>query len=189
MGVFAALAYVAMYLIRIPVFGFLTLDPKDAVIGVAAFIIGPLWAFLIAIVVAILEMPISGTGIIGLAMNVASTIAFVGIAAAVYRRKPTFMNALIGLLLGTLCATALMLALNYLLTPLYMGMPRSDVAALLVPVLLPFNLSKGAINGALIMLLYTPVMRALDAIGFTGGQDPVPLPTTDENRDLVDRER
>jgi len=168
MGILAALAYVVMYLIRIPVFGFLTLEPKDAVIGIASFILGPFPAILIAILVAGLEILISGTGLIGFVMNVASTIAFIGVASVIYRRNRTFYSALIGLLVGTVCATTLMLFLNYWLTPLYMGVPRSEVVALLMPVLLPFNLTKAFVNGALIMLLYTPVMRALKAIGYAG---------------------
>ena len=165
MGIFAALAYVAMYFIRIPVFGFLTFEPKDAVIGIAAFILGPLPAMVIAVIVAALEMQISGTGLIGFGMNVASTIAFVGVASLIYHRNRSLGGALIGLIAGGLCATVLMLFLNYLITPLYMGRPRSEVVKLLVPVLLPFNLAKALVNGTLIIALYKPVMRALSAIG------------------------
>ena len=40
-------------------------------------------------------------------------------------------------------------------------MPRAAVADLLVPVFLPFNLSKYALNAAITMLIYKPVVTAL----------------------------
>jgi hypothetical protein len=42
-----------------------------------------------------------------------------------------------------------------------MKVPRADVAAMLVPVFLPFNLLKGGINASLTMLLYKPAVSAL----------------------------
>ena len=51
---------------------------------------------------------------------------------------------------------------NYLITPLYMtGFSRSDIAAMLVPIFLPFNLVKGGLNMALILVLYKPIVTAL----------------------------
>ena len=50
---------------------------------------------------------------------------------------------------------------NYIITPLYMGVPREQVAGMLIPIFLPFNLIKGGINAALTMLLYKPVVGAL----------------------------
>ncbi len=46
---------------------------------------------------------------------------------------------------------------NLVITPLYSGMPPEAVAALIVPVLLPFNLLKIAINTALTLAVYKPV--------------------------------
>jgi hypothetical protein len=60
---------------------------------------------------------------------------------------------------------AVMLAWNYLLTPIYMGYPREAVAAMLVPVFLPFNLIKGGINAALVLLIYKPVVMTLRKAG------------------------
>ena len=56
---------------------------------------------------------------------------------------------------------AVMIAWNYLLTPLYMGTPRADVAEMLLPVFLPFNLLKGILNSAIILLLYRPTVQGL----------------------------
>ena len=55
-----------------------------------------------------------------------------------------------------------MLLWNYLITPIYMGMDREEIVVpMLIPVFLPFNLVKGGLNMALILLLYKPVVTAL----------------------------
>jgi len=172
-GIFAALAFVVTVLVR-PTFNeFLTFDFKDTIIGIAGFLLGPLVAVAIACLVATLEMFISGTGLVGLIMNIVATVGFAGVAAWIYTRKPSLRNAAIGVVVGTLVMTAAMLVLNYLITPIYQGVPRPVVAAMLVPVFLPFNLLKGGANALLIMLLYKPVMRALSAIGIADEADTV----------------
>ena len=62
---------------------------------------------------------------------------------------------------GALLMTVLMLLWNYLITPLYMHTARADVAAMLVPVFLPFNLLKGCLNATITVLLYKPVVQGL----------------------------
>ena len=55
----------------------------------------------------------------------------------------------------------MMLLWNYIITPIYMGMPRDAVAEMLPTVFLPFNLFKGAVNAGITMLIYKPVVGAL----------------------------
>ena len=74
-------------------------------------------------------------------------------------------GAAAGLAAGVALMTGLMLLWNYFITPLYMGYPREAVAAMLLPVFLPFNLIKSALNAALTMLIYKPVSRALKRSG------------------------
>ena len=62
---------------------------------------------------------------------------------------------------GALLMTVLMLLWNYIITPLYMHTARADVAAMLVPVFLPFNLLKGCLNATITVLLYKPVVQGL----------------------------
>ena len=75
------------------------------------------------------------------------------------RRKGMWLA--LGLVVGVLLMTALMLLWNYLITPIYMGQPREFVATLLIPYFLPFNLIKGGINATLTVLLYKPIVNAL----------------------------
>ena len=72
-----------------------------------------------------------------------------------------FKRAIIGILCGILAMTVTMLLWNWWITPLYMGVGREVVVGMLFPIFLPFNLVKGAINGAIAVLLYKPLIRAL----------------------------
>ena len=178
MAMFAALAYIVMLVGRFPISSvdFLKYDPKDVILVICGFILGPMPALLVTFVVSAIEMlTVSSTGLIGLIMNVLSSAGFACTAAFVYKKRHSLRGAAVGLTLGALVMTALMLMWNYFITPYYMGMPREAVAAMLVPVFLPFNLIKSALNAAIAMLIYKPVSRALRQIGLTepvGGQAP-----------------
>ena len=165
LGVLAALAYLSVVLINIPVVSvdFLKYEPKDVVIALGGFMFGPVSAALLSVVVSLLEMvTISSTGIIGCVMNILSTWGFACVAAVIYKRMHTLKGAVIGLVAGCLATTALMLLWNYLITPLYMvGFSRGQIAAMLPTIFLPFNLVKGGLNMAVILLLYKPVVTAL----------------------------
>ena len=166
MAMLAALAYVLMVLIRIPVVSFLKYEPKDVIITIGGFIYGPLTAFLISFVVSLIEMiTVSDTGPIGAVMNLISTCSFACTAAFVYwkfpRLKHKLKGAIIGLVLGVIVMIGVMMLWNYFLTPIYMGYPREAVAAMLPTVFLPFNALKGGLNAAITMLLYKPVVLTL----------------------------
>ena len=164
----AAMAYAAMLITRpLPaVAGFLSYDLKDVVVAIAGFLLGPATAGLITIVVSLIEMlTVSSTGPIGLLMNILSTAAFVLPSAIVYRRSRTLRSAAIGLAAGVALMTVMMLAWNYIVTPLYMGVPREVVAGMLIPTFLPFNLMKGGLNAGITMLLYKPLSSALRRTG------------------------
>lgn len=158
----AAMAYLLMLIGRIPIVLFLKYDPKDAIIALGGFLLGPLSAALISITVSFVEMlTASETGIIGFVMNVISTCTFVLPAAILYCRSASLKNAAIGLGIGVLSTTAVMLLWNWLLTPIYMGYPRAAVEELLLPVFLPFNLGKGTANAVITLLIFKPVSKAL----------------------------
>lgn len=164
LAMLTALTYIAMLLSKMlpQVANFLQMDVKDTVICIGGFLFGPLSAAIISIVVALVEMfTVSDTGIIGCIMNVLATCAFCCTAAFVYKKARSKKGAVLGLTLGTLALTVVMLLWNYLITPIYMHMDRSVVAAMLPTVFLPFNLVKGGLNMALTLILYKPVVTAL----------------------------
>ena len=164
MAMLSGIAYVVMYLSKaLPsVNGFLDFDFKDVIICIGGFIYGPLSAALMSILVAFIELvTISGTGLWGFLMNCLATCAFCCTASYVYKKLHTKKGAVIGLALGVVCLVAVMLLWNYLITPIYMGLPRQSVAAMLLPVFLPFNLAKGGMNMAVTLLLYKPIVTTL----------------------------
>lgn len=162
LAMFAALAFVSMSVLRIPVVSFLKYEPKDCIIAIAGFIYGPLSSVLISVVVSLIEfITVSDTGIIGCFMNVVSTLLFVLPAALMYKKNRTIKSAVIGLIIGTLCMTAGMILWNYIVTPWYMHVPRADIVNMLLPVFLPFNLLKAGLNTAVTLLLYKRVVLIL----------------------------
>ena len=161
-----AIAFVCVAVIRIPVVSFLKYEPKDCIIAIAAFLYGPAAGAAISVVVSFIEMiTISDTGVIGFFMNITSTLLFVLPAALMYRHKKSISMAIAGLITGTLLMTLGMILWNYIVTPFYMGMPRADVAAMLAPVFLPFNLLKGGLNTAITLLIYKRTALILRKVG------------------------
>ncbi len=163
----AALSYIAVLTVRIPVVLFLSYEPKDVVVTIGGFLLGPMAAFCCSLVVSLIEMfSISETGIIGCIMNLLSTCSFACIAALIYKKRHDLMGAVWGLAAGSAAMIVTMLLWNYLITPLYMtGTSRSDIAAMLIPVFLPFNALKAGFNSALTLLLYKPLVTALRRVG------------------------
>ena len=167
-AMFTAVAFVAVLLAKVipNVAGFLSYEPKDAVIVIASFIFGPMTGVIISLLVSFIEMiSISTTGIYGFLMNVVYTCAFVVPAAWLYKKDHSQKGAVLGLGLGVVLMAIVMVVWNYIITPFYMGVPREVVAGMLASVFLPFNLIKGGINAALTLLLYKPLVGALRKAG------------------------
>lgn len=177
-AMFVALAYLVMCVVHIrivPSASFLSYDPKDVILAICGFTLGPVAALISAAVVALLEMvTVSDTGLIGFTMNLLSTLAFILPPAICYRKTRTLPSALVGLGMGIALAVVSMLLWNYFITPLYMGIPRESVAAMLPTVFLPFNLIKAALNAAVTLLVYKPVSRALKAAHLLGADAHTP---------------
>ena len=167
MAMMAAVAYLLAFFIRIPVFGFLSFEPKDVILVIGGFLLGPMAAFITSVLVALVEMfTYSTTGPIGCIMNLLSSCSFACTAALIYRKRHNLKGAVLGLAAGSITVVATMLLWNYLITPLYMtGTTRADIAAMLVPIFLPFNLLKAIFNSALTLLLYKPLVTALRHTG------------------------
>lgn len=162
MAMLAAFAYMIMALVRIPVVLFLKYEPKDVIITIGGFLLGPMASFIISALVSLIEMvTVSETGPIGCLMNLISTCSFACVAAFIYKKQHTLKGAIAGLAAGSLFMVLIMLLWNWLITPLYMGVERSTVEGLLLPAFLPFNLLKAGLNSALTLFLYKPVVTAL----------------------------
>ena len=159
---FCALALAMVSFVRIPIVLFLKYDPKDVIIALSGFIISPMTAAIVAIISSVIEMlTVSDTGVIGCIMNIISSCSFACTAAFVYKRKRSLFGAGLGLILGCIVMTIVMLLWNYCMTPIYMGYPRQAVVELMLPAFLPFNLIKSCLNAAFVLLIYKPIVNAL----------------------------
>ena len=166
-SLFSALAYVCMFVFRIKV-SFLTFDAKDAVITVGAMLLGAPSGIIISLITAFVEyISVSDTGIYGFIMNFVSSAAFSSTAALIYRRRKTINTAIVSLMIAVVSMTAVMLISNLIITPFYTGLKIAEVAALILPLLLPFNLTKGLLNASLVLIIYKPMMNALRRANFT----------------------
>lgn len=163
MAMLTAIAIVADIFLRLPnIGGFLTYEPKDVILTIGAFIFGPIAGLIMSLVVCLIEMvTVSTTGVIGLLMNFLASGIFVGVASVIYYRKKTLSRAVIGLVAGSLSMIAIMLLWNYIMTPIFMGVPKEAVLEMFLPLLIPFNAIKAGLNSALVLLLYKGVVTAL----------------------------
>ena len=165
MAMLAAVAYLMVALIRIPVMPaapFLKYEPKDVIITIGGFLLGPMASFITSLLVSMIEMvSFSETGIIGCLMNLLSTCSFACTASLIYKNQHNLSGAVLGLLGGTATMATVMLLWNWLVTPLYMGVERYVVEGMLLTVFLPFNLLKAGFNSAFVLGLYKPLTVAL----------------------------
>ena len=171
-SIFSALAFIVALICNVipPIAGFLSLDVKDAVISIAAFIYGPISGVVIAFLAAFIEfLTFSTTGWYGLIMNFASSAVFTLTAALIYKKIRTINGAIIAFSAAVISTTGVMLLLNNYVTPIYLnkivGLPKAaavqTVIDLLPKVLLPFNFAKSLLNASISIMLYKPVLAAL----------------------------
>lgn len=164
-AVFSAIAFLFTFVFKFKV-SFLTFDFKDAVIAVVSLLLGPLYGIISAGLVAFLEfLSISDTGPYGLLMNFISSGSFALVIGVIYKYKRTFSGAILSAVSSVFVVTSIMMVANYFITPLYMGVTSGEVAKLIPNLLLPFNLSKTAINAATVLIIYKPVTNALRRFG------------------------
>ena len=168
-GTFSALAYAVALICNSfipPVDGFLSLDVKDSIITIAAFVYGPISAVPIALISALIEFAtFSTTGWYGLVMNFVSSASFSLTASFIYSRRRTFGGSLIGIYSAVAATTSFMILMNIVVTPFYFGMPVSAVTDMIPVLLLPFNFAKTLLNSAIVVFLYKPLSVALSRVG------------------------
>lgn len=162
-AMFCALAYVCVLSFRIiRIGGFLTFDAKDAVMTLGAVIFGPVSGIVMTFIVTFLEaITISTTGPWGFLMNFLSSTSFVVIASLIYKYRRRMSGLIFGLIASTFVMSAVMIFANIYITPIFMGVTRAEVIAMLPTLILPFNVIKAILNASLVLLLIKPVSTAL----------------------------
>ena len=164
MAMLAAISIVLVVLIRIPFppAPYLVYDPADIPIFIGAFAFGPLSGLILTFVVSFIQaFVLGGDGLIGFFMHFVSTGAFVLLAGYIYKRNKTRKNAVIALICGTILMTVSMMLWNIIVTPVFLGVPREAVIAMLGTIIVPFNLLKAGINSVVTFLTYKSIAKFL----------------------------
>lgn len=155
-ALFVALAMVTSF-IELPIFPaapWLKYDPSGIVCLIAGFAFGPMAAAIVSVlgfVPHIFADPYGSLMAIGVALALSVPAAFI------YRRWRTRKGATIGIVVGAVAALVIAILGNLVITPLYAHMTVAQVAVMIVPILLPFNLLKFAIHGVVTFLIYKPI--------------------------------
>ncbi len=163
LALFTALSLIVSF-VEVPIFPaapFLKYDPSAAVAAIAACGFGPAAGLVVGIVSACIHGLIMGDPW-GSLMTVIVVICWTLPIALIYRTKKTRATVVIGLVVGSVLALAGAIGGNLLITPIYTGTDVATVAAMIIPILLPFNVIKVLINDVLVFLLYKPVERLIE---------------------------
>ena len=138
----------------------LKFDASNMPAMVAGFAYGPGGGVAVGIVTAILHGLLMAD-FSGAIMNIIVVIFYILPAALIYKYKHTFAGAIIALIVGTLLAVVGAIIGNLLVTPSWLGVPLEAVIAMIVPVLIPFNLLKGILNSILTLIIYKSISNLI----------------------------
>lgn len=154
-ALFVALTMVLSYLsIPFPLASFLKYDPSGIAVLVSGFAFGPSAALIVSILGF---LPHFFSNPFGALINILVALALSLPSSLIYRRFQTRKGAGIGILVGALAGLVMAILCNVIITPFYAHMSFEQVLAMIIPVLLPFNLMKFALNGIVTFLIYKPI--------------------------------
>lgn len=175
-GVLAAVATLLM-LLDFPLWfapSFYKLDFSEVPVLLGAFALGPAAGAMIELVKILLNFVLNGTdtGGIGEIGNLLIGLSFIVPAGYIYKKHKSFKSAILGMVVGTISLAVVGAFFNYfLLLPVYSkiyGAPIQafiDMAKALNPAItdlktfimyavVPFNIFKGIVTSAMVMLIY-----------------------------------
>lgn len=138
---------ITIYFPILPQAPYLLYDPGDIPLLLISTQIGILEGLLSTIIVAILMAIITGQGgPIGAFMHLLASGTLITVAGLAYKKNK---NLILSLIFGTLSMAGVMAIANIIVTPIYLGVPRSTIYPLILPVIIPFNIIKAGINSAI----------------------------------------
>lgn len=144
----------------LPGAAWLKFDASNMPAMVAGFAYGPGAGVAVGILTAVIHGLLMAD-FTGALMNVLTVTCFVLPAAIIYRRKRTYPAAIAGLALSVIAATLAAIVGNLIVTPMWLGVPFDAVVAMVLPILAPFNLLKGAINAVLTLIIYKSISNLI----------------------------
>lgn len=182
-GILSAISTLVM-LIEFPLWfapSFYKLDFSEVIVLVGGFSLGPVAAIIIESIKILLNFIINGTTTAGVGelSNLVIGCSYIVPAAIIYRKHKTRKNAVVSMIVGTLCLTIVGGVLNYfVLLPAYsyfMKIPLSvftemgskvnssitDIKTLVMFATVPFNLLKGIISSLITFLIYKKIANII----------------------------
>ena len=138
----------------------LKFDASNMPAMVAGFAYGPAGGIAVGIITAIIHGLLMAD-FTGALMNILVVVCFVLPAALIYKKMHTFTGAIIGLVFSIIAGVIGAIIGNLLLTPSWLGVPFDAVVALIIPVLIPFNIIKGLINAVLTLIIYKSISNII----------------------------
>lgn len=161
-ALFCALSFVLTF-VEFPIFPpapWLMYDPSGIVAFVAALAFGPSTGAVVVVLPWVLKTLFSFNPW-GHLMAIVAGVALCVPAALVARRVQGRRGLALGMALGAACSLVACIAGNLVVTPLYTAVSTADVIAMVVPVLLPFNAIKIALNCIVAALVEGPVSQVI----------------------------
>ena len=166
LGMLTALSIILVYAIHFPIFPaapYLEYDMADVPILIGTFLYGPWWGLGLTAVVSVLQwLLVSPQGMwVGAVMHFFATGSYVLAAGLIYSRHRTRNEALIGMAIGSVLQTLMMIPMNLIFTVHFFGYPQ-DVVIGLLPITSAFNGIKTVANSIITFLLYKRISKIFE---------------------------
>jgi len=168
-----------LFLLEIPIVAFYKLDLSNIPVMLGAFSMGTVPGLIILGLKGLIGLLHSSSAGVGELADFIMGAALLIPASMIYHRNKTRKNALVGMIIGTICTAVVGVLVNkFIMLPFYMGAFHMDMDAivafanvggvdtewkLLLLITGPFNLLKGAVLSAVTFLIYKPLSPILHA--------------------------
>ena len=166
-----------LFLIEIPVVAFYRLDLSNIPVLLGTFSMGAVPGLIILFLKSAIGLLHSNSAGVGELADFIMGAALILPAAFIYHRNKTRKNAIIGMIVGTLCTAIVGVLVNkFIMIPFYMGAFHMDMQGildftkvtgidtewkLLLLITAPFNLLKGTVLCVITGLIYKPLSPIL----------------------------
>lgn len=165
-GMLSAVAIILQYLgtvIGLKVGGFLDVELSDYPAVIGALALGPTAGILIELIKNLVHISVSTTGMVGELANFLVNGVLVFVVGIIYKHLHSRRGALISLAAGTvIMCIAAMLSNLFITLPMFMpGAGFEAKISLIISVITPFNLARGAALSLLTFFTYKPLSPLL----------------------------
>lgn len=157
-GMLAAVAILLAAFFQFPIIPsapFLKYDMADVPVIIGTLLFGTIPGLIILFIASSIQSFLfGGSGWVGLLMHFVASGALVILAGQFYKWHHKFKDAIIGMVLGTIAMTAIMIPMNYIFTVNFFGTPKAVVDAIMLPGIIPFNLIKAGLNSIIAGIVF-----------------------------------